>query len=144
MRTLGRTGGRLWSGAAGKAALLGDSTGRVSAWDTATWQLAQSTPVHAGEVLSIAPLPDGRWVSGGADKTVMLVGFADAVGTFPTNLKLAERRAAAVHRALTGAGGRASTARIVTRAFGELAPVACNDGYEARQLNRRVEVWVRD
>lgn len=79
-----------------------------------------------------------------ADKTVMLVGFADAVGTFPTNLKLAERRAAAVHRALTGAGGRASTARIVTRAFGELAPVACNDGYEARQLNRRVEVWVRD
>lgn len=79
-----------------------------------------------------------------ANKTVMLVGFADAVGTFPGNLKLAERRAGAVLRALASAGGRASTARIVTRAYGELAPVACNDGFEARQLNRRVEVWVKD
>lgn len=79
-----------------------------------------------------------------ADKTIMLVGFADAVGTFPGNLKLAERRAAAVYRALSGAGGRASTAKVVTRAYGELAPVACNDSLEARQLNRRVEVWVKD
>ena len=30
------------------------------------------------------------------------------------------------------------------RAYGELAPVACNDSLEARQLNRRVEVWVKD
>ncbi len=74
VRTLGTPRGRVSSVAAGKDALLGDSTGRVSAWDTTSWQLAQSTPVHAGEVLSIAPLPDGRWVSGGTDRTVMLGG----------------------------------------------------------------------
>lgn len=79
-----------------------------------------------------------------ADKNVLLVGFADAIGSFPTNLKLAERRAAAVQRALAGAGGRATTARIGIRAYGELAPVACNDSFEARQLNRRVEVWIKD
>jgi phosphate transport system substrate-binding protein len=78
-----------------------------------------------------------------ASKTVMLVGFSDAVGAFATNLAIADQRAQAVLRALTGAGPIASTT-IGAYAFGELAPVACNDTAEARQLNRRVEVWVKD
>jgi phosphate transport system substrate-binding protein len=78
-----------------------------------------------------------------ANKTVMLAGFSDAVGAFPTNLAIADQRAQAVLRALTSAGQVANTT-ITTRAFGELAPVACNDTVEARHLNRRVEVWVKD
>lgn len=78
-----------------------------------------------------------------ANKNVMLVGFADAVGSFAANLALAEQRAQTVLRALTSAGPVARTV-ISTRSFGELAPVACNDSLEARQLNRRVEVWVKD
>lgn len=77
-------------------------------------------------------------------KKVTLLGFADAVGPFPANLKLAERRSAQVLRALTAAGGAPLRSQIMTRAYGELAPVACNDSPDARAKNRRVEVWVRD
>jgi phosphate transport system substrate-binding protein len=78
-----------------------------------------------------------------ANKTVMLAGFSDSVGSFPTNLAIAEQRAQAVLRALTSAGPIAATT-IIANAFGELAPIACNDTVEARQHNRRVEVWVKD
>lgn len=77
-------------------------------------------------------------------KTVMLAGFSDSVGGFQSNLKLAERRASAVQRALLGAGSRAAAVNIELKAYGELAPVACNDSFEARQFNRRVEIWVKD
>lgn len=76
-------------------------------------------------------------------KQVLLIGFADAVGSFPANLKLSERRAAAVLKALTCALGPAARAQVATRAYGELAPVACNDSVESRNYNRRVEVWVK-
>lgn len=77
-------------------------------------------------------------------KDVLLIGFADAVGSFAANLKLSERRAAAVLRALTVAAGAQIRSRISTRAYGELAPVACNDTPEGRNFNRRVEVWVKN
>ncbi len=77
-------------------------------------------------------------------KSVMLVGYADNMGPFPNNLKLSDRRAAAVARALAKAsGGKIPAAQLALRAYGELAPVACNDSFEARSLNRRVEVWVK-
>jgi outer membrane protein OmpA-like peptidoglycan-associated protein len=33
---------------------------------------------------------------------------------------------------------------VVQKGYSELAPVACNDLLEGRNLNRRVEVWVRE
>ncbi len=89
-------------------------------------------------------------------KTIMLIGFADSVGRFDANLRLAERRAQAVRRALAPAGRAAATlaqkllqleapqSPVVTKAYGELAPVACNDSLEGQQLNRRVEVWIKN
>lgn len=77
-------------------------------------------------------------------KQVLLIGFADAVGSFTSNLKLSERRAAAVLRALTVAAGGGVRTQVQTRAYGELAPVACNDSPAARNFNRRVEVWVKN
>jgi phosphate transport system substrate-binding protein len=77
------------------------------------------------------------------NKQVMLIGFADAVGRFDANLKLAEKRSGAVFKALTG-GRTAGITSIAAKAYGELAPVACNDQMEGRQFNRRVEVWVRN
>ncbi len=79
-----------------------------------------------------------------AKKTVLLVGFADAVGGWGSNLRIAERRATTVARALTAAGIQAANVNLATRAYGELAPVSCNDSLEARNLNRRVEVWIKD
>jgi phosphate transport system substrate-binding protein len=76
-------------------------------------------------------------------KTVMLVGFADGIGRFDNNLILAQKRAAAVQRALVGAGNKPIVANVVTKAYSQLAPVACNDTNEGRAFNRRVEVWVK-
>jgi phosphate transport system substrate-binding protein len=94
-------------------------------------------------------------------KTIMLLGFADSVGRFDANMTLSERRAQAVQRALVSAwkdldeylkktlvlAGRTAatlTSPVVTKAYGELAPVACNDSPEGQQLNRRVEVWIKN
>lgn len=77
-------------------------------------------------------------------KTLMLLGFADAVGRFDTNLAIARRRTGLVKAALLRAApDLARTVNIVERSFGELAPVACNETEEGRTLNRRVEVWIR-
>jgi phosphate transport system substrate-binding protein len=80
------------------------------------------------------------------EKTIMLIGFADSVGRFDANMRLSERRAQAVQRALVPAGRAAATlaSPVVTKAYGELAPVACNDSLEGQQLNRRVEVWIKN
>jgi phosphate transport system substrate-binding protein len=100
----------------------------------------------------------------------MLIGFADSVGRFDANMRLSKRRAQAVRRALVPAGRTAATfaeklleavhqrgplvpagrttatfaSPVVTKAYGELAPVACNDSPEGQQLNRRVEVWIKN
>lgn len=76
-------------------------------------------------------------------KTVILAGFADGIGRFDSNLLLSQRRAATVLNALQRAGNRPLQANVVTRAYSQLAPVACNDTLEARSYNRRVEVWVK-
>jgi phosphate transport system substrate-binding protein len=77
-------------------------------------------------------------------KTIMLLGFADSVGRFEANMKLSGRRAQAVQRSLTPAGQAAAfAAPVLTKAYSELAPVACNDSPEGQQLNRRVEVWIK-
>jgi len=76
--------------------------------------------------------------------TVMLAGYSDAVGSFAANLTLSKKRAQAVRAALFPAGTTPPAGvAIEERAFGELAPVACNDTNEGRSLNRRVEVWIR-
>ena len=77
--------------------------------------------------------------------TVEIRGHTDAKGSEDYNLKLSERRAQAVIAALrkhdTASGGTA-------RGFGESQPVAPNetdgkDNPAGRQLNRRVEIFVR-
>ena len=73
-------------------------------------------------------------------KRVLLIGFADSVGAYGRNLLLSQRRAKTVALALKE-GGYAP--KVVTKGYSELAPVACNDTTKSRQLNRRVEVWVK-
>ena len=78
-----------------------------------------------------------------AGKSVILAGFADGVGRFDSNLLLAQKRAQTVLDALQKAGNKQIQAKLVTKAYSQLAPVACNDTAEQRSLNRRVEVWVK-
>jgi phosphate transport system substrate-binding protein len=89
-----------------------------------------------------------RLLAGGAyaGKDVLLVGFTDSVGEFAVNRNLAVRRAQSVLDTLktSVADDALDSAPILVQSYGELTPVGCNDTAQGRELNRRVEVWVRD
>lgn len=71
-------------------------------------------------------------------RTVLVEGFTDSVGSTAHNQKLSERRAVSVRHSLRDMG--VGQQRIAIRGFGESFPVASNDTPEDRQLNRRVEI----
>lgn len=75
-------------------------------------------------------------------RTVMIEGFTDSIGSSSSNQLLSERRASAVGMALTGMDiGRD---RVSTQGHGEAYAVAGNDTASGRQLNRRVEIMLSD
>ncbi len=72
------------------------------------------------------------------------VGFTDAEGKFGPNAAISARRANQVRTAvLAAAGGKIPATALIAKGYGPLAPIACNDTLERRQLNRRVEVWIK-
>lgn len=78
-------------------------------------------------------------------RRVLLVGFSDGDGPATANRNIALRRAEAVRRAVMAAAETIDFERIQldVDAFGEALPMACDDSAWGRQVNRRVEVWVR-
>jgi len=79
------------------------------------------------------------------NRRLVFVGFSDGEGPAEANREIALRRAETVQRAVTRA---AETARLdqidlAVEAFGEAMPMACDDTAWGRQVNRRVEVWLR-
>ena len=75
-------------------------------------------------------------------RTVLIEGFTDSVGSDSSNQVLSEQRAQAVSKALTDMGvGRD---RVSTKGYGEAYAVAGNDTASGRQLNRRVEIMLSD
>ncbi|MDT8344648.1 MAG: phosphate ABC transporter substrate-binding/OmpA family protein [Thermohalobaculum sp.] len=81
-----------------------------------------------------------------AGREVLLIGFTDSIGQFDLNRGLAVRRAQGVLDEIALAAGPAALAstRVAVQGFGELTPVGCNETFQGRFANRRVEVWVRD
>lgn len=75
-------------------------------------------------------------------RTAMVEGFTDSVGSETSNQDLSNRRAAAVQAALAALG--VDPARINVRGYGEAFPVAGNDNASGRQMNRRVEIVLSD
>ncbi len=75
-------------------------------------------------------------------RTAVIEGFTDSVGSDATNQDLSNRRAEAVRGALVSMG--VETPRISARGYGEAFPVAGNDSASGRQLNRRVEIVLSD
>lgn len=78
-------------------------------------------------------------------RRLVFVGFSDGEGLASSNRDIAMRRAKAVQGAVTRAAETANLDRIDigVEAFGEAMPMACDDSAWGRQVNRRVEVWVR-
>ncbi len=75
---------------------------------------------------------------------ILLIGFSDSVGSFGGNMNLSKRRAEEAKAVILKNNiGVLDATNIKTFGFGPVAPVGCNETFEGRQLNRRVEVWIR-
>jgi outer membrane protein OmpA-like peptidoglycan-associated protein len=74
------------------------------------------------------------------ERTVIIEGHTDTVGSEDSNQGLSQRRADAVKAYLAGQG--VSAARLTSAGLGEGSPVGSNDSASGRQQNRRVEVII--
>jgi phosphate transport system substrate-binding protein len=80
-------------------------------------------------------------------EALLFAGFSDGDGPAEANQRLSRSRAQAVLEAVSAAAeaeqGAELTVDLRATGFGEAAPLACDDSPWGRQVNRRVEVWVR-
>ena len=77
-------------------------------------------------------------------REVLLIGFTDSIGSSDINRVLSTRRAEHVLDTIdTLSESGVDRDSIRAMGFGEAYPVACNTTEFGRELNRRVEVWVR-
>lgn len=67
-----------------------------------------------------------------------VMGHTDSDGTEAYNQALSERRAASVANYLSAHG--VQQARVATKGFGEMKPIASNETVEGKAANRRVEI----
>jgi len=74
------------------------------------------------------------------NRSVLVEGHTDSVGSDAYNLDLSEKRAEAVKSALVNQ--KVGEERVTTKGYGKKYPVASNHTSEGRQLNRRVEVII--
>jgi outer membrane protein OmpA-like peptidoglycan-associated protein len=74
------------------------------------------------------------------NRTVLIEGYTDSVGSDDYNQGLSSRRAESVQSYLVGQG--IDRGRLTASGLGESAPVADNESATGRQLNRRVEVII--
>ncbi|MEO6078883.1 MAG: OmpA family protein [Steroidobacteraceae bacterium] len=74
------------------------------------------------------------------NRTVMIEGYTDSLGSDDLNLGLSQRRADSVKAYIAGHG--IGAARLTSVGKGEADPVAGNDSAAGRQQNRRVEVII--
>lgn len=111
-------------------------------FDSGDAQLKPGADRMLGEIAEIFSAPEAR------ELKLMVVGHADSQGIkgrelrdrYPTNWHLSAGRALAVADWLRGNG--IPEARMGVAGFGRYQPVAANDTPEARQRNRRVEIYV--
>jgi len=77
--------------------------------------------------------------------TLLFVGFSDGQGPASANRRIAMKRAEAVRDAVRQVAQTPGEPRVemAVEAFGEALPMACDDSDWGRQVNRRVEVWVK-
>lgn len=95
---------------------------------------------------NIAALAAGLILGNYADKKIHVIGFTDAAGGAAQNIKLAKKRAETVLQAIKTAAPDGSLDDVVFQVsgFGEAAPLACEDTQVGKNINRRVEIWIKD
>jgi phosphate transport system substrate-binding protein len=123
------------------AGILGKMT-RLSTtfrFEAGSTRLDAQSRANVGQLAS--RLEDGSYDGRG----LVFVGFSDGEGPARANQAIAQSRAEAVRQAVMIAAETADLAQVelTTEAFGEALPMACDDSAWGRQVNRRVEVWLR-
>lgn len=79
-----------------------------------------------------------------AGTRVSIVGFTDSDGPLESNKSTSMKRAIQILRLIKGrANGRLAHIEFTTQGFGEVSPVVCNTNDSNKQINRRVEFWIR-
>lgn len=96
--------------------------------------------VKAGGMRVISKL--ARFLEKYPERTIQIEGHTDSTGSDAYNLRLSERRAEAVKRALMYEGIKRD--RMTTVGYGEQFPIASNANSSGRQQNRRVEIIISD
>ena len=91
---------------------------------------------------NVRRLADAIWRGEFDGKELVFVGFTDGDGPAEGNQRLSMRRARAVRQAV-GAFTGGSPVKLEVDGYGEILPMACDDTAWGRQVNRRVEVWLR-
>ena len=76
-------------------------------------------------------------------RTLIFAGFSDGDGGADVNLRIARDRAETVLAAVRALAETAEGITLQAAAFGEALPMGCDDSDWGRQVNRRVEVWLR-
>jgi len=106
---------------------------------------AGSATLDAQSRSNIAQLAESLETGAFDGRRLAFVGFSDGDGPAEANRDIALRRAESVLRAVVASAETAGFERLTlqTEAFGEALPMACDDSAWGRQVNRRVEVWVR-
>jgi outer membrane protein OmpA-like peptidoglycan-associated protein len=84
----------------------------------------------------------GAFLQAYPQRSALIEGYTDSVGSADSNQGLSERRAASVKSALLAVG--IGSERVSTRGYGEGYPVGNNQSADGRLSNRRVEVILSD
>lgn len=79
-------------------------------------------------------------------KTLIFAGFSDSQGGQDGNRRISLKRAKEVASLVKKASPRADLSKIDIQVMGlgEVSPLACNDDAAGRQINRRVEIWLKE
>jgi outer membrane protein OmpA-like peptidoglycan-associated protein len=96
---------------------------------------AALTPGAAQDLTRLA-----QFLKAHPDRTMVIEGHTDSIGSDSYNVDLSRRRAMSVRSFLSAQG--VSRSQLVAQGFGESFPVASNDSEAGRQQNRRVEMLV--
>lgn len=104
-----------------------------------------ASDLDAPSLSNVALLADALEAGRYDGRQLRFVGFSDGQGDAGANQRLALRRARAVLQAVRDAAETLGDSQVEmgADAFGEALPMACDDTPWGRQVNRRVEVWVR-
>jgi phosphate transport system substrate-binding protein len=80
------------------------------------------------------------------NKEILVLGFTDSIGRPDLNRALSFRRAQQVLDSIQAAAapGALEGIQFDVLGYGELSPLGCNETFNGRRINRRVEIWVRE